>query len=75
MRDATRSQGSDAEQEYAVIVHQAGEPQHALASFVRLMMNYQYGLGVLVALGILAASAVLVARWVPSGRQERPVSS
>ena len=52
-------QGSDAEQEYAVIVHQAGEPQHALASFVRLMMNYQYGLGVLVARDLREAAKLL----------------
>jgi HD-like signal output (HDOD) protein len=47
------------EQQLAIVVHQAGEPQHALASFVRLMMNYQYGLGVIVARNMREAATQL----------------
>lgn len=49
----------DSEQGYALILHQAGEPQHALASFVRLMMNYQYGLGIVVGRDLKEAAALL----------------
>jgi len=51
---------NDAEQEYGLIVHSAGEPQHALASFVRLMLNYQYGLGVLVGRNLSEATSLLI---------------
>ena len=40
--------GSATGQEYGLIVQQEGKPQQVLAKFLNLMLNYQYGLSVVV---------------------------
>lgn len=47
------------EQELALIVLQQGRPQQVLAKFLNLMLNYQYGLAIVVAPDLSKASSLL----------------
>ena len=45
--------------ECGLIVQQAGKPQRVLAKFLNLMLNYQYGLSVMMAQDLSRASSLL----------------
>jgi HD-like signal output (HDOD) protein len=47
------------DQELALIVLQQGKPQQVLAKFLNLMLNYQYGLSIVVAPDLEKASSLL----------------
>ena len=40
---------ADSAQEFGILVQQDGKPQRVLSKYLNLMLNYQYGLSVLVA--------------------------
>ncbi len=46
-------------QECGLIVQQDGKPQRVLAKFLNLMLNYQYGLGVMMAQDLDRAASLL----------------
>lgn len=47
------------DQELALIVLQQGKPQQVMAKFLNLMLNYQYGLSIVVAPDLAKASSLL----------------
>ena len=47
------------DQELALIVLQQGKPQQVLAKFLNLMLNYQYGLSIVVAPELSKAASLL----------------
>jgi hypothetical protein len=47
------------DQELALIVLQQGKPQQVLAKFLNLMLNYQYGLSIVVAPDLTKAASLL----------------
>jgi HD-like signal output (HDOD) protein len=49
-----------ASQGYGIIVQQDGKPQQVLAKFLNLMLNYQFGLSILVAPSLPRASSLLM---------------
>lgn len=57
MSDSERTKVND--QELALIVLQQGKPQQVLAKFLNLMLNYQYGLSIVVAPDLAKASSLL----------------
>ena len=57
---AETTQAND--QDLALIVLQQGKPQQVLAKFLNLMLNYQYGLSIVVAPDLAKASSLLAER-------------
>ena len=46
-------------QEFGLIVLEQGKPQQALAKFLNLLLNYQYGLSIMVAPDLKKAASLL----------------
>ena len=53
------TEGSAINQEFGLIVLEQGKPQQALAKFLNLLLNYQYGLAIMVAPDLKKAASLL----------------